>query len=41
MINVNAGKLLSDRLDQQCGNNGTVYAAREGKQNLFVADLFS
>ena len=39
VIDMNAHKLLTDRFDQQGGDHRAVYAAREGEQHLFVADL--
>ena len=39
MVHVHADELLADGLDQQRGNHGGVHAAREGEQDLLVADL--
>ena len=39
VVHVYADELLTDRLDEQGGDNGAVYTAREREQNFFIADL--
>ena len=39
MVNVDADQLLSDCLDEQCGDNGAVNAAGQCQQYLFISDL--
>ena len=39
VVDMDTGQLLSDRLDQQGGNNGRIHAAGESEKDLAVSDL--
>ena len=39
MVDMDAGKLLADGLDQQCGYNRGIHTTRQSEQNLAIADL--
>ncbi len=41
VVHVHADELTPDGLDQQCGDNGAVHAARKSQQRFLVADLLA